>query len=390
MTAEIVLNATGRRHVRSRHPWVYRGHIASGVATSGALVRVLDHQKKMLGIAAWSAESRIALRFVEFGEHAEIPSVETLKARFRAAIERRAPLAEVSDCARIVSSEADGFPGLIIDRYGDACVLQALTPFAEHLTGDVLEWLAEFVSPRAVVARNDGAVSELEGLKREAKTLVGTLDAPIVVREGDLKFEVDLTAGQKTGLFLDQRANRMKLGAMVPAGASVLDMFSYVGGFALHAARRAASVIAVDDSARAVGQITKNAALNGLTNVTAEKANAFQRLRDLENAGARFDVVVLDPPAFAKNRAELDDGVRGYHDINVRAFRLVRPGGLLVSASCSYHLDEATFEDVLKNAAADAEKDAIVIERRGQDVDHPVLLGLPESRYLKCFFLGVR
>ncbi len=389
MTAEIVLNATGRRHVRARHPWVYRGHVGSGIAVSGALVRVLDHNKKMLGVAAWSAQSRIALRFVSFGESAVVPDAAALRARFDAALARRAPLFAITDAVRLVSSEADGLPGLIVDRYADACVLQASTPFAEHLTDEVVRWLADTVKPRAIVARNDAAVRELEGLPRETKVIAGAIDGPVVVREGDVKFEVDLTVGQKTGLFLDQRANRLRLGELVPRGARVLDVFSYAGGFALNAARNAASVHAIDDSARAVGTITKNAALNGATNVTVEKANAFQKLRALEAEGAKFDVVVLDPPAFAKNRAEVDDGVRGYHEINLRAMRLLERGGLLVSASCSHHVDEATFEDVLRNAAADAEKDAIVLERRGQDVDHPVLLGLPESRYLKCFFVRV-
>lgn len=390
MVHEIRVSGPGRRRALTRHPWIFRDHVAGGQATPGSLVRVVGPDGERLGVAAWSAQSKIQLRFIRFGRDAEVPGEEDLHRDFAAAVARRAPLLARTDAVRLISSEADGFPGLIVDRYGDVCVFQALTPFAEALSDLLVQWLRAELRPRAIVARNDAAVRELEGLPREVRVVDGALEGPFAVREGALRFQVDLLEGQKTGLFLDQRSNRERLGELVPEGARVLDVFSYCGGFALHAARRAARVHAVDDSRRAVEGVLANAALNGMAHVTAEKANAFHRLRALDEAGERYDVVVLDPPAFAKNRTEVDDALRGYREVNLRAFRLVQPGGLVATSSCSYQVSELAFEEMLRGAAADAARDVLILERRGQDEDHPVLLHLPESRYLKCFLLRVR
>lgn len=388
---EFRLTGPGRRRLLdTRHPWVFRDHLGAGDATSGALVRVLAPDGEPLGIAAYSAKSKIALRFVQIGADAVMPDEAGLRANFVAALERRAPLAATTNAVRLISSEADGFPGLIVDAYGDTCVLSALTPFAELLTQDVVRWLSDTLAPDAILAKNDGAVRELEGLPREVKVLHGEPRASTEIREGDVKLAVPLQHGQKTGLFLDQRSNRLRLRDLVPPGGRVLDVFSYVGAFALQAATKAAEVLAVDESARATGWIAENAALNGFTNVRVATENAFPLLRQLVKDGETFDVVVLDPPAFAKNKREIEDALRGYRELNVRGFRLVKPGGVLVTASCSYHVDETTFENVVRAAAADAARDAVVIGRGAQDMDHPVMLSLPESRYLKCLFLRVR
>ncbi|MBI4881582.1 MAG: class I SAM-dependent rRNA methyltransferase [Planctomycetes bacterium] len=389
MAAEFLLHGKGRRRGQSRHPWVFRDQVEAGAASAGAIVRVVDEARRQLGWAAYSPQSKIALRFIVFGAAAECPTAASLKAAFLAALERRRALRERSDALRLVSSEADGLPGLIADQYGEAVVLQALTPFAEALLPDVVAWLEEALQPRSILARNDAAVRRLEGLPLEVKHLAGAVLPEVEIREGGLRFTVDLLQGQKTGMFLDQRANRLRFGEVVRAGDRVLDAFAYSGGFALHAAARASAVLALDDSQRAVDLAGRNVALNGLCNVTLEKGNSFQRLRALIRDKEMFDAVVLDPPAFAKTQSELEGALRGYREINVRALRLLRPGGLLATSSCSYQMPEPLFEEVLRGAASDVGRDVLVIERRGQDADHPVLLSLPESRYLKCFFLRV-
>ncbi|MFG0318364.1 MAG: class I SAM-dependent rRNA methyltransferase [Planctomycetota bacterium JB042] len=385
--AEVRISGSGVRRALLRHPWVYRDQVVAGSAPAGAVVRVVGPDRRPVGVAAWSPASRIALRFLSFGAEAEMPTRDGLRERFRAAVDRRASLLERTDAVRLVSSEADGFPGLIVDRYADAVVVQALTPFADVLLAtDLTAWLDETFTPTTIVARNDGVVRKLEDLPQEVRHLRGDA-AEVEVREGDLRFLVDVVGGQKTGFFLDQRANRAAVGRAVPRGARVLDAFTYQGGFALHAAANAEEVLAVDDSAAAVERTAANAARNGLENVRAERGNAFKLLRRLDEEGARFDVVVLDPPAFAKSRRDVEAARRGYHEINHRAMRLVVPGGRLVTASCSFHMSEPDFEQMLRVAARDARRDTLLLERRGQDVDHPTLLGLPESRYLKCFVL---
>lgn len=390
MPAEIRVTSGGRRQILThRHPWLFRPNVASGEATPGALVRVVDSNGRQLGWAAWSPESQIALRFLTIDSEAPCPTAEDLAGSFRAAVHRRADLAEQTDAVRLVSSEADGFPGLIIDRYAHAVVVQALTPFADQLLPEVAGWLQELPGVESVLARNDASVRKLEGLPQEVRLLYGPEPGEVEIREGEIRLLADLRHGQKTGLFLDQRSNRIRFGAEVAEGARVLDLFCHVGGFGMHAARRAASVLAVEDSARTQELASRNAALNGLDNVTVVRNNAFPFLRQLAGEGEQFDAVVLDPPAFAKNRRQQDDALRGYLEVNLRALKLIRPGGLLVTASCSYHVDEPTFEEVVRSAAADAGRDATVLGRTGQDRDHPVLLSLPQSRYLKCLFLRI-
>ena len=386
---DIRISGSGCRRVLARHPWVFRDQIKSGEAPAGAVVRVIGKDREQIGVAAWSPASRIALRFMAVGREVPLPTEEDLRQRFLGAVARRASLAAVSDAVRLVSSETDGLPGLIVDRYADAVVVQASTPFADKLMKSHIEkWLDETVAPTTIVARNDVSVRKLEKLDLEVRHIRGDAKETEIT-EGGVKFLVDLTGGQKTGLFLDQRANRIAVGAAIPEGARVLDAFTYQGGFGLHAAKRAGEVFAVDDGRAAVERTIANAARNGFDNVRAEKHHVFHLLRQLEKDGESFDVVILDPPAFAKSRRDVESARRGYHEINRRALRLVAPGGRLVTSSCSHHMSEVDFESMLRDAARDAKRDARLTERRSQDLDHPVLLGLPESRYLKCFVLDV-
>lgn len=387
MVAEIRVDPRGKRRAQARLPWIFRDQVEEGESESGTIVRVIDGDARQLGYATYSAESKITLRFLSFGEHAAEPMIEEIASRFFRSVERRADLATVSDGMRLVSSEADGLPGIIVDRYREVVVIQTSTAFADELLPELAEWSMRLPGVEAVFVRNDASVRRLENLALESKWIAGSPRDQTEIREGTIRFGIDLAAGQKTGFFLDQRRNRIGLERHVKPGARVLDAFAYSGAFALHAAKTAGEVLALDDSKNAVSLIEANAQRNGMSNVTAERANAFDRLRAFVKDGTRFDVVVLDPPAFAKNKAEREDALRGYREINVRAMRLLTPGGILVSASCSYQVDESSFEDMLRDAAGDAGRSFIILERGQQDVDHPILLQLPESRYLKCFFL---
>jgi 23S rRNA (cytosine1962-C5)-methyltransferase len=276
-------------------------------------------------------------------------------------------------------------PGLIADLYGTHLVIQVLTKGTERIVDAVVSALRERVGVDSVLARNDPSVRTLEGLPREVRQLSGTTPDEIVVDEGGIHYAADPWRGQKTGAFLDQRENRVACGAY--GRGRVLDAFSYHASFALHAAREATEVVVVDASAEAVARGRANAERNSASNFTFVEANAFEDLRDRDRRGERFDLVMLDPPAFAKSRGDVPAARRGYKEINLRAFRLLAPGGVLVTSSCSYNLDESSFESLLREAAADAGRDAIILERRGQAADHPVRIAFPEGRYLKCFAL---
>jgi 23S rRNA (cytosine1962-C5)-methyltransferase len=284
-----------------------------------------------------------------------------------------------------VHGEADLLPALVVDRYDRWLVLQALAQGVDRLLGDITALLIERLQPAGILARNDPRVRLLEGLDRTVAVLHGDVPDLIEVQENGVRFEVDPRRGQKTGLFLDQRENRAAAAAY--ATGRVLDCFSYNGGFALTLAGRATDVLALDASADAVERIRRNAALNGIANVTAREANVFDALRQFERTGERFDLIVLDPPAFAKNKAAIPRALAGYKEINLRALRLLRPGGTLVTCSCSYNVDETLFLDVLHEAALDAHTPVTVLEKRMQGRDHPVLMGVPETYYLKCVIL---
>jgi 23S rRNA (cytosine1962-C5)-methyltransferase len=288
---------------------------------------------------------------------------------------------------RMVYGESDFLPSLIIDRYGDCFVIQTLSQGMDALKHMWIELLVERFSPRAIVERNEARVRDLEGLPRLAGVVYGsTLDEFVVVENG-VQFGIDLIDGQKTGSFLDQRENRVAAGRY--ARGRALDCFTYQGAFALHMSRAAERVIAVDVSAPALTQATKNAELNGASNIDFIEANAFDWLREKEQAGERFDVINLDPPAFAKNRASIDAATRGYKELNLRAMKLLVSGGTLITSTCSYHMSEESFLNVIAAAASDAGRSVQLIEKRMQARDHPVLLSMPETHYLKCMILRV-
>ncbi|MFO0981632.1 MAG: class I SAM-dependent rRNA methyltransferase [Planctomycetota bacterium] len=380
----VVATAKGRRWLGTGHPWLYRDDVESEQADNGAIVDVRDPAGRHLGRGFYSAVSKITVRMVTRGEDAI--DAAFLARRLDQAIAARAALAVESEAYRVVHAEADRLPALVIDRYGEVLVMQATAPAQEPLLPVWLDVLRERFRPRAIVVRHDLPVRRLEGLPLEVRIEGQAVDAPLVVEERGLKWLVDPVHGQKTGLYLDQRANHARARQLC-RGKRVLDVFSYQGGFGLSMAQAAEHVTMVDASAEALEVAAKNAALNGIANVTLVKAKAFDDLRRRAEQGERYDVVVLDPPAFAKSRADVEQAMRGYLDINLRALRLLAPGGWLVTCTCSYNLGPDEFRHIVRRAAADAGADVWLIEQGMQAGDHPVLMTFPESWYLKSLFV---
>jgi 23S rRNA (cytosine1962-C5)-methyltransferase len=375
---EAKLSPRGARRLASRHPWIFKDDVASASAEHGDVVRLRDPAGRARGFAFWSARSKIALRIVTLED--AFPDAAFWSARIERALDRRRALGW--DAYRAVFGESDGIPGLVADVYGPHLVVQISTAATERIAGALIAEIRDRIGAATVLARNDASVRRLEGLPREVVPIDGTTPAQIVVQEDGVRFAVDPWYGQKTGAFLDQRENRLAAAAL--ARGRVLDAFAYQGAFGLHAALAADEVVAVDASKDALNRARADAALNGRDNMAFVEANAFDDLRERERRGERFDLVMLDPPAFAKNRGEVQAARRGYKDINLRGMRLLAPGGFLITSSCSYNVDEAEFEALVREAAADAPRDLIVVARRGQASDHPVRLAFPESRYLKC------
>jgi 23S rRNA (cytosine1962-C5)-methyltransferase len=377
------VSTKGEARIKRGHPWIFRSDVErAGSIEPGRIVKVEGPRGRGLGFAFFSSRSEIRLRMIERGE--SLPA-DWLTRRLAAAVAWREVIAPGAPACRIVHGEGDGIPSLVVDRYGRFLVIQTLSQGTDRLKPEIVGALSALLKPEGILERNDPKVRGLEGLETQVGVLDGDVPASVEVVEGEASFEVDLFHGQKTGLFLDQRENHLMLRGY--ARGRVLDAFSYDGGFALQAAPRAESVLAVDVSADCVGRIARNAQRSGMSNVTAREGNAFDVLRELGEAGERFDTVVLDPPAFAKSKSAIANAHRGYKDINLRALKLLRPGGCLVTCSCSYHVHEADFEQILGDAAADAGVRVAVVEKRRQARDHPVLLGVPETYYLKCFVL---
>lgn len=388
MTLPVVtLSARGVDRLRSGHPWIYRSDIAASAAGPGDLVRVESERGRPLGTGLWSSASQISLRFL--GPEALSDERAWLDERLRAALAFRETLDIEGTAFRLVNAEGDRLPGLIVDVYGEGpgrvVVMQTLAQGMDRRLPVITQALVDLLAPAGVLARNDPRVRRLEGLAEEVTVPFGEVPNEIEVTEGGLRYRVNLREGQKTGLFLDQRENHAAAGRY--ARGRGLDGFSYHGGFALRLARRCDSVLAMDSSAPAVAQVRANARLNGLTNVEAREVNVFDELRELEIARERFDTIVLDPPAFAKNKASVPRAAAGYKEINLRALKLLTPGGVLVTCSCSSNVDEAMFEAILLEAAADARVAVTLVEKRAQARDHPILLAAPETHYLKCFVL---
>ncbi|HET7745782.1 MAG TPA: class I SAM-dependent rRNA methyltransferase, partial [Vicinamibacteria bacterium] len=302
-----------------------------------------------------------------------------------AAVAWRETVAPGTDAYRVVHGEGDGIPSLVVDRYRDWLVIQTLSQGTDARKDEVVALLVELLKPAGILERNDPRVRGLEGLEQRVSLLHGQVPETVEVSEHGVAFEADLWRGQKTGLFLDQRENHLM--AREYARGHVLDAFTYNGGFGLSVAARAERVLAVDVSEEAVKRVQRNAERNRLSNVEAREGNVFDVLRELHEDGQRFDTVVLDPPAFAKSKDAVERARRGYKDINLRALRILKPGGVLITCSCSYHVHEADLEAILHAAAVDAGATVTVVEKRRQSRDHPVLLGVPETYYLKCFVL---
>jgi len=378
-----LLTKKGETRVLRGHPWIFRSDVSRvDGASPGSVVRVQGTHGKPLGFALHSTRSEIRLRMIERGPEL---GAHWLRDRLAAAIEWRQTVAKDAAACRLVHGEGDGLPSLVVDRYGDYLVLQTLSQGTERLKDAIVRALVELLSPKGILERNDPRVRSLEGLEPRVGLLHGEVPDIVLIDEGGIVLEADLWKGQKTGLFLDQRENHLM--ARSYARGRVLDGFTYNGGFALSVARQAEQVIAVDLSAEALERVKSNAARNGVANVETRDANVFDLLRELHAKGERFSTVILDPPAFAKSKDAVEKAGRGYKDINLRALRLLEPGGCLITCSCSYHIHESDLEDILTAAAVDAGATVTVVEKRRQARDHPVVLGVPETYYLKCFVL---
>ena len=379
----VTISKRGEQRVRHGHPWIYKSDLVTVDADGGDIVSVGDSRGQVAGHALYSDRSEIALRM--FTRGAAVPNMTTWRDRIGRAVAFRDSLGLDATAYRLVHGEADLLPGLVVDRYGDYLVVQALSQTTDRLLPDITRMLVEVVNPSGVLARNDPKVRLLEGLEQHVSVLHGTVPDSIEVREGQVVYSVDPYHGQKTGLFLDQRENRAAAGRY--ARGRLLDAFSYNGGFALALAPACDEVLAVDISETAVERIRANARRNGIGNVEARTMNVFDELRELERRGEHFDTIVLDPPAFAKNKAAVPKALSGYKEINLRALKLLPPGGFLITCSCSYNVGESAFAEVVAAAAIDARADVTVVEKRMQGRDHPVMMTVPETFYLKCFIL---
>ena len=379
----VVISPRGEQRVRSGHPWIYRSDVVDVDAAAGEIVQVIGPRNRLIGHALFSDQSQIPIRMLTTGS---VPADEALlKARLERAIRYRDSLALDATAWRVVHGEADLLPSLIVDRYGDYLVLQALSQGMDRLVPTMTSMLVELLKPRGILARNDPKVRSLEGLDQTIEVLYGEIPESVAVREGPVEYDADLRKGQKTGLFLDQRENREA--AARYARGRLLDCFSYNGGFALRLARQCPEAEAIDISADAVARIRTNAVRNRVPHLEAREANVFDELRRLEKTGKRYDTIVLDPPAFAKNKASIPNALAGYKEINLRAMHLLSPGGYLVTCSCSYNVSEEMFAAVLHEASVDSRTPVSIVEKRMQGRDHPVLVGVPETYYLKCFIL---
>lgn len=383
---EVTLRPRGFKRLRSGHPWIFRDDLSDpGDAAGGDLVRIRGRGDTTVGFASYSSHSKIALRLV--GGPDRVPDDAFWIERLDRAVEFRKRVVSDATAYRVLFGESDGVPGLVADRYGDHLVVQCLTAGAEKILQPMLPVFRDKYGIESVLARNDASVRTLEGLPRETLQIAGSTPETIEVREGSVVHSVDPRSGQKTGAFLDQRENRIRFGAL--SRGRVLDAFSYQGGFALQAAGRADEVVAVDSSAPALRRASEAAALNGIRNIRFVEAKVFDDLTMRARAGERFDLIVLDPPAFAKSRGDVAAAERAYLEVNRRALRLLETDGILVTCSCSYNMSEERFLRIVAAAAADAHRSVRILARHTQSRDHPIRLGFPESQYLKCLVLNV-
>jgi 23S rRNA (cytosine1962-C5)-methyltransferase len=376
---EVRVSRKGADRVASGHPWIFASDVTDrGGAGSGAVVQVADPKRRPIGVAHFSSSSQICLRMLS--NKVEMVDAAFFERRLAAALDYRRSVVRDSDAYRLVHAEADLLPGLIIDRYGDYLVVQTLDQGMDGAKEQIVAGLVKLLAPAGIVLRNDAAVRRKEELPLTTTIAHGDVPSEVAVRMNSLELHADLIHGQKTGIFLDQRENY--LAAARYASGRALDCFTSTGGFALHLARTCESVEAVDSSAEMLATAKKNAAANQLGNIEFREANVFDLLAAYSSARREFSIVVLDPPAFAKSRGNLESAARGYKDINLRALRLLSPGGVLVTCSCSHHVSEAMLLDIVAAASLDAGRNLRVLERRTQSQDHPILLTVAETQYL--------
>ncbi len=374
------VTAKGLRRWEAGHPWIYRSDVSERPDAEAGAVLVRDSRNRPAGWALWSPRSEISLRLLDPDPNAVIDG-EWWHERIAAAAARRVGLETVTNAHRVVHGEADGCPSLVCDKYDRWAVVQLMSAGLEAFRAEIVAAVVSVTRVDGILARNDVPLRSKEGLPRETVILHGDVPREIEIDEYELRYLAAPWTGQKTGAFLDQRENRRLAGEH--ARGRALDAFSYHGSFALHLARNAESVVALDASEQALARAAQNAELNGLTNIEFVEANAFDYLRAREREGEEFDTIVLDPPAFAKTRASLPGALRGYKEINLRAMRLLSTGGMLYTASCSFHLTKPLFMEMLEAAASDSGRRMAIREIRGQPVDHPEVLTIPETGYIK-------
>jgi len=380
----LILTSKGLSWFRKGHPWIFRNDLERNPdAVPGSIVSLETKNGKFLAQGFYSAQSKIAFRLISRTK--EAIDANYWKKSIHKAFQYRQAVVAQTNAYRLVFGESDGIPSLIIDRYADHFVMQTLTRGTENLISVITEILLELFHPQSIILRNDLSVRELEGLPPEKRIIVGECPQKVEVFEGEIRYQAGLWNGQKTGAYLDQRENRLLASRFLHGG--ILDAFCYHGLFGLHAARNASRVIGIDSSPEAIEQANENALLNALTNMEFRRENVFDFLKAEEEAGHLYDGIILDPPAFAKSKENVADATRGYKELNLRAIRLLKPGGTLVTSSCSYNLSESKFLEILRECEKDLGCTLRIMERRGQSADHPVLLSFPESFYLKCLFL---
>jgi 23S rRNA (cytosine1962-C5)-methyltransferase len=382
----VKVSRRGADRLKSGHVWVYKSDVSANGIAPGALVNVADERGKNLGTALYSSSSQIAIRMLSSGTVSDLKKL--VRERVQAAVAYREQVVRDSDAYRLVFSEADFLPGLIVDRYNDVLSMQALTQAmdSEEVRLAAVSQLNKQLTPTAIVERVEPRIRELEQLPPRTSGLVSGEKSSTVFTMNSVKFHFDALEGQKTGAFLDQRENYAA--AAQYAKGEALDVFCYQGGFALHLAGACEKVTGVDSSRPALEVADQNANLNG-REIEWIEANAFDLLKDYSAGGRQYDTIVLDPPAFAKNKQNLETAMRGYKELNLRALKMLRPGGTLVTCSCSYHVSEADFIEMLAGASTDAHRPVRLVEKRGQAKDHPVLLTVPETNYLKCLVIRV-
>jgi 23S rRNA (cytosine1962-C5)-methyltransferase len=376
------VSARGAERWAHGHPWIYASDVLDGPDTPG-VAPVHDRRGRFLGQALYSPTSEIRLRLLERTDRRI--DQEWWNERFGVALGRRGSIDATA--YRVVHGEGDGLPSLIVDRYDRWTVVQLLSAGLETMRAMIVEGLETVLAPEGILLRNDAPVRRHERLPEQVELAAGTVPDEIEIREGSIRYLVAPRTGQKTGAFLDQRTNRIRAGELALPGGKALDCFAYHGSFALHLASRSAEVVALDTSADALARGARNAALNGLTNIRWQAGDAFEALRALERARVRFDTVVVDPPAFAKSRSSVPQALRGYREINLRAMRILAPGGVLITASCSFHVRRAQFEDAIAAAARDSGRTLRLVEHLPQGADHPEIITIPETGYLKGMVL---